>query len=258
VLARRQAVADAGTMGLQDAIHAFERCLELEPDFPAAVAGAALARARLLSLRGDDDAEEFGLEVCERAVQAAFEHAPRFAASHLAAARLATEQSDFATAARELAEAIAISPSSASAHALLGMLQREAGRSDEAAMRIELARALDPATTDALLEAARHRASHARTETAERPSSDLADLLDDAFAWGGNRRRCALLHQMGTEAAAGRGEADAALTYLERARDLGLIDLDWMRHCPHLDAIRSHERFTDVLEAIRQRADALW
>jgi serine/threonine-protein kinase len=75
-------------------------------------------------------------------------------------------------------------------------------------------------------------------------------------------RRASIGLQMRAEVAGFAGDAEVGFDALERADQVGLIDLLWMERCPHLDSLRSSPRFADVHGRVRERAytayDAMW
>ncbi|MBL8740722.1 MAG: hypothetical protein JNK04_06505 [Myxococcales bacterium] len=54
------------------------------------------------------------------------------------------------------------------------------------------------------------------------------------------------------------GDPLRALTVLEDADHAGLVDIEWLAHCPALDVIRDESRFEQVMLRVRARAHALW
>ncbi len=54
------------------------------------------------------------------------------------------------------------------------------------------------------------------------------------------------------------GDPLRALTLLEQADQAGLIDIEWLAHCPALDVVRDEPRFERVLLNVHARAQSLW
>lgn len=63
--------------------------------------------------------------------------------------------------------------------------------------------------------------------------------------------------QSAAEVEGALGDPLLSLQALETANTLGLID-EWLAHCPALDVLRDLDRFDVVVEAVNQRARALW
>ncbi len=138
-----------------------DRAVQLAPGLEPAIAARALAAVRRGYLRGSD--ESFGAEV-ERAVSEALAKSPEAPETRLAAAMLAAQEADYATAARLLRQAVTVAPTFADAQEYLGLLQLEAGRTDEGVMRLEHASALDPVSTLGLSMLWRHHTLHGHDE----------------------------------------------------------------------------------------------
>jgi serine/threonine-protein kinase len=69
------------------------------------------------------------------------------------------------------------------------------------------------------------------------------------------RRRPIFFRQMRAEACAYAGDRDAALTALEEAAALGLIDLVWLDRCPLFEALHPDARFAQVKTGVAARAE---
>ncbi len=166
--ARHQAVRfDLGGVGPDGAVALLERCLQRAPGFPPAIAGRALAYARLWFLHGRGEAgQDWPMRCCD-AVEVALEDAPEQPETHLAAARMHVQHGEFRSAALALKLALELAPTYAAAHAYLGTLQCEAGRAHEGYRHIMLAVELEPTDLMSLLSAARHHGLRAEYQQAQ-------------------------------------------------------------------------------------------
>lgn len=70
-------------------------------------------------------------------------------------------------------------------------------------------------------------------------------------------RRTSFLWQIQAEFAAFLGDAELALTALERSLADGLFDLSWLDRCPVLEPLRGDPRFKAVLAEVERRASAV-
>ncbi len=116
----------------------FQQALAADPDNALLLSGLALARLRssFFTGAGFDEARE----VAARAAKSA----PRLPEAHLALASIALHDGDTVGAIRELGVALEGSPTLAEANALLGRIQLEADRIDEAIQRLTWAISLEP------------------------------------------------------------------------------------------------------------------
>ena len=312
---------DTGGERAGGAVDLFERCLELAPDFPSALAGLAMACGRLWFFHtGAKPGLRNWPQLCRRAVERALSKAPELPETHIAASRMHLQEVRYGEAARALHNALELAPTCASAHAALGNLQCEAGRPSEGIRHIEVATDLDPSERWTLVTAARHLALHGRWDEAYRMleqldrdapglsapiaivrmrmllwsarNEELAALLEgrtddptrvyhfpfilgqaalgrrgpeeirelfaESFAPGASPRLEALAHQIACEAFAHAGHLDVAMHHLEEAARLALVDVDWLRHCPPVAALREQPGFGRVYETVRLRAEAIW
>jgi serine/threonine-protein kinase len=151
-----------GGEGADGAIALYEECLAEAPEFGPALAGYALACARrwFFQVASAQHTPRDWSAACEAAVGRALEVAPQLAESHLAAARMHVQRGEYPAAAQSLQAALERAPTCGAAHAYLGMLQCEAGRSAEGLQHILLGVELDPGEAPALLAAARRHALH--------------------------------------------------------------------------------------------------
>jgi serine/threonine-protein kinase len=81
------------------------------------------------------------------------------------------------------------------------------------------------------------------------------DTLPDRFA---QPRFSALGHQYAAEAWSVIGRPERALVHIAQAAAGGLLDLEWLLHCPALESVRSDVSFDDAVRRVRERARALW
>jgi eukaryotic-like serine/threonine-protein kinase len=71
-------------------------------------------------------------------------------------------------------------------------------------------------------------------------------------------RRAALLAQIEAELALLVGDDVSAVAALDRAIDVGLFDLAWLRCVPAFDAVRDAEPFASRLATVQARAERVW
>jgi tetratricopeptide (TPR) repeat protein len=64
--------------------------------------------------------------------------------------------------------------------------------------------------------------------------------------------------QFSAEVESAIGDPLKGLQALERANELGLIDVEWLAYCPALEVLRDFERFDVVVEDVSRRARSLW
>jgi serine/threonine-protein kinase len=79
-------------------------------------------------------------------------------------------------------------------------------------------------------------------------------LLEGMQADGASSRRRVYLHQVIAEGLAYEGKLDLALLSIERACDAGLIDRNWLEHCPLFTPLRAEPRFAKIVETVSARA----
>ena len=234
---------DAGGDGSDGAIALLERALAIAPHFKAAIATRAVAAERTWFVPSGAPAGR--RERAERAVAEALEHAPGMPETHLAAARLAMQQADYKTAAAELVQTLAIAPTFAAAHEVLGSLQCEAGRAVEGIRHIRLAYELDPVNSRLLIYEARYHELRGDSARADAVLAELAQR-DDArdIAVVGLRARIA----------SWRGDRETLLKLREGYDRVGeastFVDLLF---ATYFDDV-AHDT---LLDALRQRLHAL-
>lgn len=131
----------------------FESALSLAPDDPTLLAASAMARARLLFFHGGGKDAKRAAEMARKANKLA----PNQAESHLALAMACFYVNDLAVAIREVDIAIALSPTLAEAHLLLGRILMECGPLKHAEKALEQATLLDPLLHVGLRDLARAR-----------------------------------------------------------------------------------------------------
>lgn len=145
-----------GGPGPEGAVALLERCLSLAPRFPPALATFALACSRMEFFHGAFEGDRDWPALCKAAVAEALEHASDLPDTHLACARMHAQRGEYPEAAHALQRALNLAPTHAAARAYLGVLQCEAGRSDEGLRHIDLAFELDPSMHWPLLTKLRH------------------------------------------------------------------------------------------------------
>ncbi|HJL44868.1 MAG TPA: hypothetical protein RMG45_03495, partial [Polyangiaceae bacterium LLY-WYZ-15_(1-7)] len=73
-----------------------------------------------------------------------------------------------------------------------------------------------------------------------------------------NARFRAFAHQLGAEIAALHGAEEAAREHVRAAAAGALVDLDWLRRCPLLGALRERGELAEAEAQVAQRAFAIW
>ncbi len=138
--------------GEDGAVSLLTRAVTLAPELSAAVATRAVAAAAAWFL--PSSTIDWGA-IAASAVEDAVRVAPELPERYYAEALLATQLGDYAVAARKLRTTLELAPTSAEAHAYLGMLQCEAGARREGERRLHLAGELDPSVVLGVTELAR-------------------------------------------------------------------------------------------------------
>ncbi len=156
----------AGIVAPVEAMGIFDRCLALAPDFAPAIAARAIAVARALHL-GDDEHRDWSAEA-RRSVERALAVAPLSPDAHLAEAVRGLAEVRWADGVRALYRVLALAPTHALAHEILGRVECEAGQSDRGVARLELALGLDPGLATALCQVARAHALRGRLDDFDR------------------------------------------------------------------------------------------
>lgn len=82
--------------------------------------------------------------------------------------------------------------------------------------------------------------------------------FDAVLAGGLSARFRSLLCQLVTELLGLTGHPEKAMTYLQRAVDAALIDLEWIDRCPALDSMRTLPGFAEARLTVRRRVEAIW
>lgn len=170
-----------GGMGPDGAAALLEGALELAPTFRAAIAAHAVVCERLWF----SPAPRNGVSWRERAtasVTRALANAPDLPETQLAAARVAMQRADYGEAARAIARALAIAPTFAAAHEVLGALQCEAGRTHEGLQHLRLARTLDPTLINGRMYEVRYHEMNGRPDLADALMADSIKQHGDAGA----------------------------------------------------------------------------
>jgi serine/threonine-protein kinase len=143
-LRARQAFRRGWRNDITESLTLFHQALLLAPEDPTILAGYARAELRrfMFDPEGADSAqaEKLGREAAARALAIA----PRLAEARAALANLHWVMGDHVASARELREAIRVTPSSSDANELYGRMLLEAGRPERAVVILSAAAALDP------------------------------------------------------------------------------------------------------------------
>jgi serine/threonine-protein kinase len=137
-LRARSHYRDISDASNEAALSLLEQALEMSPRDPLILSRLAMAKARTVFLTGVG--ADRALEMAELAIEVA----PDRGEPRLALAYARSQVSDFEGAARAARAATARLPAFADAHAFLGSIEVEIGRTEAAIARIELALSLDP------------------------------------------------------------------------------------------------------------------
>lgn len=141
---------------LQTAITAFQRSIDLDPGYSLPYSGLADCYVLLsLGAYGTSSANE-AVTNAKAVAHQALEIDPRDAEAHTSLGIIMTKYDwDWAAAEREFRQAIGINPEYAGAHYWLSDLLAVVGRADEAIKEAEMARRLDPFSSQAKMNLAR-------------------------------------------------------------------------------------------------------
>ncbi|NIM69684.1 MAG: tetratricopeptide repeat protein [Xanthomonadales bacterium] len=258
---------------LQSARAYFERALELEPEYPPALAGLASMEAQ--TYRNHDPSERRLLRGIELANQA-LELDPGLVSGHIALGELAAIRYDYRGAAAEFRRAIDREPDNAMAWDLLSWAlayqQPPDGPGAEAAANkaIELA----PEYYLAYYHLGRALNLQGRFDEAIdmfmrigefNPGSDVIDLgLAQSYLAMGDLQRArehAEASLAGTPSPinlsylcfveAAEGNRDAALACLQQLLEQNYRDFETLEASPHLQALRTDPRYRELIDAFR-------
>jgi len=127
-----------------EAVTYFKKALELDANYSQAYASLAFAHMFDYQNRWSDDPDK-SLKLAREYAQKAIDNDPNEPMAHGAAALTAIFEKDFDRAQAEVDRTLALNPSSALAHNLLGTIRSYSGRPLEAIPAIEQAMRLDPA-----------------------------------------------------------------------------------------------------------------
>jgi serine/threonine protein kinase/tetratricopeptide (TPR) repeat protein len=151
------------------------------------------------------------------------------------------EPPDSAGAVEAAREALRLQPDMPGAYYHMGRALLQLGRNDEAEDAFLRALELNPAFTAAHLGLAQYHLAEGEHEAA------LADLeIEGQQSAMTQYYRCLIL--------ADAGDADGALASLRRALDLGFRDLEALDTSPYLAGLRDDPRLSDLLRPIREAA----
>jgi len=127
-----------------EAVTYFKKALELDANYSQAYASLGFAHMFDYQNRWSDDPDK-SLKLAREYAQKAIDNDPNEPMAHGAAALTAIFEKDFDRAQAEVDRTLALNPSSALAHNLLGTIRSYSGRPLEAIPAIEQAMRLDPA-----------------------------------------------------------------------------------------------------------------
>lgn len=263
---------------LEIAIQTFRRATELDPDNARAWSGIADCHSFLhLYFAATNE----NAEAADQASRKALSFAPEIAETHASRGLALFVNHDWPGAERELTRAIELDPRLYDPHYVFGRIAFSEGKIREAASHFREACAIDREAFDAwyllamcfrrLGEEARARA--ADLECIESAKRRVVQHPDDTRAW---TMGAAVLASLGEPEHAdewlsralaidseepiilynaacvyGRlGNIDAALSCLERCLGYGGFLIGWAREDPDLDPLRSHPKFTELLEPL--------
>lgn len=88
--------------------------------------------------------------------------------------------------------------------------------------------------------------------------ADVQASLDANAPPSASPRYRSMLEQGLVEGYLVRGELEPAIAVLERLAQEVLVDVDWLEHCPLMDAIADDPRMSKIRTRVRERAQALW
>jgi eukaryotic-like serine/threonine-protein kinase len=101
-------------------------------------------------------------------------------------------------------------------------------------------------------------AGYGRFFLGEQTKEELIGPLERIITVGAHPRFASVLCQNAAEVLAVRGHLEDAMTFLNRAADGVLVDLDWLEHCKALEPLRSMPEFAAARLKVRMRAEAIW
>jgi len=157
---------DLGGWGPEGAWQSLERCLEMAPDLKPALALHAIVCERAWFVPESPRDVDWPT-VAQASVDRAMELAAELPETWVAAARIASQNANYAEVARALGRALELAPTSAVAHESLGGLMCEAGRAEDGFRHLELAIELDPHMKLALASLARYHELDGRHDLAD-------------------------------------------------------------------------------------------
>ncbi len=255
------------------AIVAVERALAEAPDFPE----THLAAARIAMQHAD-------YSTAAQSITRALVIAPTFADAHAVKGSLQCEGGRAAEGLRHLRLAVTLDPtlvnawtSEARYYAMHGEPERAQKLLDQAAagggpqIPVVATRMRLAGWRGDLLEFAGYRDSPRRSELRlgifdvlvqlylrETPVAEGLARLRESMHPNIGPRFATLTLQLAIETCACLNEIAAAEELLAEATDAGLVDLDWIDHCPPLQVLRTRPGFKALRERVHQRTQAIW
>ncbi len=97
----------------------------------------------------------------------------------------------------------------------------------------------------------------ARVMLERRPTQEVPELRQAIMQPGGGWRRQIFYQQIAAETAAYIGDVSGTLEALQRATNMGLIDLLWLDHCPLFGDVRENAQFVACRSVVETRARGL-
>ena len=266
---------------IEDTIYArqmFERAIEVEPGFGRAWAGLAYTFGfEHMYFNASNVNRDEALRTSEKAL----ELAPEWPESHIAAGIAHCMVQDYQAATEEFQRALELNPESYEAHYFFGRSKVHEGDLESARSLFERAAEILPEDYQSMLllpqiyhslddreremEAARKGIARARAVLELNPDDNRALNMgafalmrlgdkDEAVKWMEESVRKApmdsIVHYNAACLYALAGDAEKSIDCLENCRfKVGNLNREWLLHDSDLDSVRSHPRFTEILNS---------
>jgi tetratricopeptide (TPR) repeat protein len=228
---------DHSEKSLQEAERASRKAIELAPDLAEAHVSHGLA----ISLKGDYKEAELDFEK-------AIELNPRLFEVYYFYAHNCFLQGQMEKAAELFKKASEMRPDDYQAFSLLATTYKGMGRQTESLTAHKRALEIienhlqrDPEDVRAMYLGAVALAALGQIETAIEWAQQSLEI---------EPAEPAVLYNV-ANVFASAGEVEEAISYLERATSSGLVRREWMENNPHLDPLREHARFQNLLERLK-------
>jgi tetratricopeptide (TPR) repeat protein len=211
---------------------------------------------------------------------------PRHARAHEHLGRIECEAGHAERGVRRILGALSLDPAFRAALSLVGRAYALRGRVDLLDEALALSATMGPVTYEEAVLEARFACWWGDKARASKLLSKLGELsvgsplplqtatsiaratLDHSELWGLReqfrqpltlgRRLLLSRTQAAAEVEGAIGDPMQSLDLLEQADQAGLVDIEWLAHCPAFEVVRDHERFERVLHDVRLRAQSLW